>query len=583
VRRTKRLALIAPVAGAALALSACGSSGGGGTPGGTPGGTTGTTGAAPSGSASGAYAVQPVTGSGSLTAVIEKDITDFNTSTSEGNVFDAGQVTNAIYPQVFLVDPTFKPYLNTDFVKSADLTSSSPQVVTYQLQPNVKWSDGSPITVDDFMFSWQAQSGKNKKYTPASTTGYEDISTITATGTPAAGQTITVTFATPYPDWKGLFSGSNSAVLPSKQMLALENGDPVAAYNKAFLAPNFPKVSGGPYTITAFQPGQSVTLTRNDAYYGKKAGLDQIIWRIITDAAQEPQALQNNEVQYIYPQPQVDLVSQVKQISGVNTSIRNGLQFEHIDFNLKNPQLSQLPLRRAMFLATNRDQIIQGTVKQFDPDAKPLDNRMLVPGQDGFQSNIAGLGGGSVDEAKKALTDAGYKGVGTALMDPQGKPVGPFTFKYTEGNLIRQRTGEIFASQMKPLGITVTPTAIPSLGKTLDQRDFQIIVFAWVATPFPYSANAALYVTGGDSNYPGYSNPDVDKALNDAKSNLDPKAAQADLNAADLQISKDAATLPLYQKPTFLAVRDNYVNIFNNASSAGPSNNIGQWGIKTAK
>jgi len=571
VAQTKRLALVAPVALAAIALSACGGSSGGGAP-------SATGSAKPS-----SFATQATTGTGDLTAVIEKDITDFNTSTSEGNVFDAGQVTNGIYPQVYLVDPTFKPYLNTDFVSSAELTSPNPQVVTYKLKPNVKWSDGTPITADDFKFSADAQSGKNDKYTPASTTGYDLISKIEGTGTPDAGQTVTVTFSKPYPDWKGLFSGSNSPVLPSKQMLAIAKGDPVKAYNTAFLAPNFPKVSGGPYTITAFEPGKSVTLTRNDSYYGKKAGLDKIIYRIITDATQEPTALANNEVQYIYPQPQVDLVNQVSKIQGVAATTTLGLQFEHIDLNFKTPGLGQLPLRRAMFLAADRGQIVDGTVKQFAPQATPLDNRMLVPGQDGFQGNIDGLGSGNVDDAKKVLTDAGYAGVGTALKDPQGKAVGPFTFKYTEGNAIRQRTGEIFAGQMKALGITITPTSIPSLGKTLDQRDYQIIIFAWVATPFPYSANAALYVTKGDSNYQSYSNPDVDKALNDAKGNLDPKAAQADLNAADLQLSKDAATLPLYQKPTYLAVRDNYVNIFNNASSAGPSNNIGDWGIKTAR
>ncbi|HEX8933519.1 MAG TPA: hypothetical protein VF788_04880, partial [Pseudonocardiaceae bacterium] len=60
---------------------------------------------------------------------------------------------------------------------------------------------------------------------------------------------------------------------------------------------------------------------------------------IITDARQEPTALQNREVQVIYPQPQVDQVQQVRRIPGVSSFVGLGLSWEHFDLNLANNYL----------------------------------------------------------------------------------------------------------------------------------------------------------------------------------------------------------------------------------------------------
>ena len=55
----------------------------------------------------------------------------------------------------------------------------------------------------------------------------------------------------------------------------------------------------------------------------------------------------------------------------------------------------------------------------------------------------------------------------------------------------------------------------------------------------------------------------------------------ADLNKADQQISQDAYTLPLYQKPTLIAFYPSVLNVRDNATSMGPTYNIGQWGLKS--
>ena len=564
-RTKKRVVLIAPLAVVAVVLSACGSS--------KKAATTGTT---PSGSAAasggiGVWAPQKVQQGGSMVATVEKDPSDFNITTSQGNTFDTAQYMNGIFPAVFQVDQNINVFLNNELMDSATLTSQSPETVVYKIKANAVWSDGVPINADDFIYTNQVQNGKNTKYTPASTTGYEDVASVTGSDN---GKTVTVVFAKPFADWKSLFG----YLLPAHYMKTL-NADPVKAYNEGMLAPHYPKVSGGPYVITDYKSNDHVTLARNAKYYGPLTPLDTLTFKIITDSTQEPTALQNNEVNYIYPQPEIDLIKQVDQIPNVTTNVGFGLVFEHFDLNLGNKFLKDKALRQAIFTATDVPGIVAATVKQFSDKSQPLGNRMLVQGQPGYQDNSGTYGKADVAGAKAILQKAGYTGIGTALTTPDGTKVAPLRFRYTTGNQIRQQEGELLKETLAQLGVTLNIVPTDDLGGTLSKKDFDVIVFAWVGTPFPFSANKALYVTNGDSNYDNYSNPVVDQALGDAAQQLDTQKAIADLNTADKQLYDDAVTLPLYQKATYLAYDKKFGNIENNSTSVGPTWNVGHWGI----
>lgn len=569
---SRGLKVAVTVAGLALAAAACGSSGSGG---GTNTGTGGNNGSSNPNTINSAN----VKNGGSITYVIEKNIPQWNLLTSDGNLFETAEVENGIFPYAFTQLPSISVTLNKDLLESADLTNQSPETIVYKINPKAVWSDGTPISADDFIYTWQADNGTNPNYNPASTTGYEDIQSVVGSDN---GKTVTVTFKADkkFPDWKSLFG----PILPAHYMKTLDP-DPVKAFNDGLKGTNFPKISGGPYIITQFQNNVSITLSKNPKWYGAvKPHLDTIIFRIITDATQEPQALANNEVQAIYPQPQIDLVQQVKQIQGVTSTIGQGVIFEHFDINTANPFLKDTALRQAIFKAVDRKQLIAATVGQFSSKIVPLNNRMLVPTQPGYQDNVAslGYGKGDVTGAKKILTDAGYKITGTTLTAPNGQAVPAFSCVYTTGNQIRQQECELLGSFVKPLGITINPQTTDDLSGSLDGKKFDIIVFAWVGTPFPYSSNKAIYVCNGDSNYDSYCNQSVTDNLDKAAQDLNEKSAQQELNAADAQVTKDAITLPLYQKPTFLAFYSKYGNIRDNATSVGPTYNMQEWGIKTS-
>ena len=351
---------------------------------------------------------------GTLTYTIEKTITGWNLNDTDSNTFDFAEVLDGVLPNVFNVNPDFSVVLNTDMMVSAEQTSTSPQTVTYKIKPDATWDDGTPISADDFVYAWQTQNGNDcKDCAAASTAGYDQMKSVTGSDN---GKTVTVVYNTPYTDWKQPFGGLYPA------HVAKQHGDLAASWK--WFNENQPTYSGGPYKITEFQKDVSVTEVANPKWYGKtKPSLDKLVFRIITDQNQEVPALQNNEVQAIYPQPNADMVNQVKGIQSVQYTLGKGLTWEHFDLNLKNKFLGDKALRQAIFQTVNRQSIIDKTIGQFVTGAKPLNSHNFVPGQNGYKDVITATnqGNGDLEGAKKLLTDAGYKDVGTALKTPSGE------------------------------------------------------------------------------------------------------------------------------------------------------------------
>lgn len=576
MRGTKAAALTAVAGAAALLLSACG--------GGDSGGN---------GLASGNLADCPtnlngcntvpadqVQQGGQITFAIEKNIDNWNVISSEGNVFETGMATKAFLPYTFGTTPELKSALNTNLMVSADQTN--PTTLVYKIKPNAAWDDGKPIDASDFVYGWKVQNGKDcPDCETAGNGGYDQITNVVGSDN---GKTVTVTLNKPYTDWQS-FWGSAAPLYPAH--IAAQHGDlntpQGLASSFTWLGANVPTYTGGPYKIQNWQNNQALTLAPNPKWYGDtKPKLNQLIMRVITDATQEPIALQNNEVQVLYPQPQVDIVNQIQQIPNVSQTQQLGLTWEHFDFNLQSAPLKDKALRQALYTAVNRQDVIAKTVGQFNPEVKPLDSLMFLPQQEEYKDNLTGTGYGTgdIEKAKQILTQAGYTGVGTALAK-DGKAVPPLRIRYTVGNSIRQNECELFAQYAKQLGVTVNVEPTDSLGKTTSSGDYDIIVFAWVQSPFPYGGAQQLWLSESGSNYGKYKNPKTDALINAAAQSTDKAAAAGQLNDADKQILADAYVLPIYQKPTLLAQQNTIANVRGNATLDGPMYNVVDWGLRT--
>jgi glutathione transport system substrate-binding protein len=574
--------MVASVAGATLVLVACGS-----------GGATGSGGQRQTGSAYAACDAQPNTCNsaepgklrqgGELTYAIEKNVSDWNMLSASGNVLETGWVLTGLLPRAFITLPDLTVALNNDLLDSAKVTNTNPETIVYKIKNNAVWSDGTPITAEDFLYDWKVQNGRDCPNCPAaSTTGFDQVRTVAGSDN---GKTVTATLSKPFTDWKQLW-GSGSPLYPAH--IAAQHGDIKTPQGLAasftWFGKNVPTYSGGPFQIDKFTNNESITLVPNPTWYGPKPKLDRLIYRIITDANQEPTALQNREVQVIYPQPQVDQVQQVRRIPGVSSFVGFGLSWEHFDLNLANNYLADPVLRTALFTAVDRRAIINKTVGQFTDRIEPLNNHNFVPQLSGYEDVVTetGQGSGNLARAKQLLDAAGYTIDGGRLTTRIGMPVPPLRIRYTVGNQVRQVECELFAQQVKPLGITVQVVPTDDLGATLSRGDFDVIVFAWVATPFPYGGAVQLWTTGQGSNSGHYSNPDVDRLIAAAASSTDETLAKETLNQADRRLTRDAYVLPLYQKPTFIALYDTIGNVRNNSSLDGPQYNVSQWGFRAA-
>jgi peptide/nickel transport system substrate-binding protein len=355
----------------------------------------------------------------------------------------------------------------------------------------------------------------------------------------------------------------------------------VKSFN-TLLEGNPPTWTGGPFKITKFVKDQSVTLSRWDGYYGKKPHLDSVTFRFLAEETAEPQALQNGEVDLIYPQPQTDIIQQVKAIPNVTSEVNLGAVFEHFDFNQKNPFLKEKAVRLAIMQGMDRNQMLAATIKQFTDKAQVLNNRIFMPGQQGYQDNSGGLGNGNAQQAQQTLQAGGWTKNGQ-FFTKNGQTLA-LDISTTAGNALRENQETIFKQQMAQVGIKINIKNYPAdkfFGDITPNEKYDIADFAWVGTPFPVSSNVDLYRTGGGENWLDYSNPQVDQMLKDAIKQTDPKQAIDIMNKVDKQLWADAATMPLYQKPTYIAYRNKLVNIQDNPTNAGPVWNIWDWGVKT--
>jgi peptide/nickel transport system substrate-binding protein len=548
-----RLARWAPLlVGIALVAAGCGGDDGGG------GGT------------SGEAAIKE---GGTLNYGADQEPTGFNNNTSSDNGTSVANIMINVLPQAFHLTPDFGVEMNSDLLDSAEQTSTDPQTVVYKIKQNASWSDGTPVSADDFIYLWKNLNGTIKDNDVSATTGYDQVESVTGSDN---GKTVTVVFKEPFADWQALFCSGNF-ILPAHYVSKQPGG-----WNTG-LDKNPQKIpSAGPFVVQNYTAGQSLTLTRNDKYFGQKAHLDSVVFRFLPESTTQPAALQNNEVDMIYPQPQLDMVQQVKALPDVSNEINLGPTFEHLDFNFKNQFLGDVAVRKAIATGLNIDEIVKRTVGQFSDKVKPLGNRIWMPFQEEYQDHFGQYGKGDVAGAQKLLADAGYTKGSDGIYAKGGKKI-TLRFSTTAGNKLRETQGELVQAQMKEVGIEIKIANLDSqklFGDALPNGNFDIADFAWVGGPFANSGNRDIYRTGAGSNYGNYSNPKLDQLYAQASGEFD-KAKAADLlNQVDQIVTDDMATVPLYNKPTFLAIRDTFANVKDNATQDGPFWNSGTWAQK---
>jgi peptide/nickel transport system substrate-binding protein len=550
---------------------------------------------------SGAAVHQSSSSGGTATMGLDENLAGFNINTTASAEFVLQEIMNMIWPQVFIINDKLKPVLNTQLMESATETNSSPQTIVYKLNPKAVWSDGVPITADDFIYNWQAQSGNSaytdlggQPYDTAATAGYNQIQSVVGSnpsggaacdpGTTADrnvgmcpnGRTITVTLKPSFTDWRGLYINLVPAHISR-----------TVGWNTGFTGAQ-QTISGSWFEIQSYQENQSLVLVRNPKYWGTPAKLNKLVFQFFSDATQLVPALQNKEINIFSPTTvSLSIKQTAAQVPNTKTATQPGLAFEHFDFNQADPYLAKAQVRQAIAHGVNRQTIIARTVGEISSATKVLGSRMLMPTQPNYKGTNYAY---SPSESNHLFKELGFKKGSDGYWQPnfgpqQGKDL-TFTLQSTSGNPIRSQTEQLFQAQMKAIGVKINIQnydANTLFGTNLPGGMFQIAEFGWFSTPF-VSANQSIYCSYTDSttcaqNYNHAANSKVDQLMKQGAEASSSSLEAADFNKADSILWQNMVTLPIYQRPVYWAWSSNLKNVLPNTSNVGVTWNAQNWTI----
>ncbi|MCY4435004.1 MAG: ABC transporter substrate-binding protein, partial [bacterium] len=410
---------------------------------------------------------------------LEQEITNFNNLTAGDNLLAGRQITRAIWPTCVRTRPdfSFEPYFCETL---PTIIAEDPLVVEYRLRADATWSDGTPVSSDDMVFYYE--NCNDPEDNCAATQGF-DSATLEVVDDKAVR--LSWPPGQPFVEYILLFSGP----FPPSHL--------GRDWGEGFRTD--PGVGAGPYVVDEYNPGSDLTLVANPTWFGEGPHIDEVTFRFISDVGNLPLALENGEVDVIYPQPQVDLVQQINGIGGVDSSITFGPTWEHITFNTATVPVE---VRQAIALALDRELIVTALMRPFSESAQPLGNRIFMNGQAQYQDNTpAQFQQRDVAAARAALEAAGWELDGDVYAK-DGRQLS-LRIRTTGGNDRREQFQELVQNQLAEAGIRITIDNLPGgeifgpvFGSTNDPPgppgDFDLVIFAWVGGPLP--ATSALQV-----------------------------------------------------------------------------------------
>ena len=469
---------------------------------------------------------------------------NFNLLNIDGNTGDTNSVVGPTLPGVFIMTANGTPQLNTDYFTGAELTSTNPQVVTYTINPNATWSDGTPITWEDLAAQVNACSGRDQRYLIASRAGFEQVETVTRG---VDDRQAVVTFAKPYAEWRGMFGG-----LQPRSMTA--NPD---VFNKGQL--DAPGPSAGPFIASTIdRSAQRIVLTRNPRWWGRKPQLDSITFLVLDPAAVLP-ALQNNAIDAADVGSLDDMVT-ARRAPGIAIRSAPALLWYHITFNgAPGSIMDDRRLRLAICRGIDRQTIANVVQHGLTAHPTPLNNHIFMAGQVGYQDNSAPAVY-NPDQARRDLDDLGWKLNGT-VREKDGKQLvvrDPFI-----DQPFRRQIGLVAQQNLAQIGVKLVLEPKPGTGffsQYVTTGDFDVVEFGWGGGGYPLSALTQIYTSYGESNSGKISSPELDAKINEALAELDPNRARALANEADQMIWQEGFSLPLFQSPGNVAVRSDLAN-----------------------
>lgn len=560
-------AIVAGVLVGAMLLAGCG---GGGTGRATPGpGSSETTATTTSGS-SGSPAVTAAT----ITIGEPGDPTNWNPLAAAAAGDPVVQtVAAAVLPSAYVVGPDLAVTRNSSLLSSADRVSSDPQVVDYTIDPRAVWSDGVPVSAADFVYTWEADSGRTgfrdrhgAAYTPASTAGYDRIASVRQGA--AGPRSVVVTFSSPYPDWRALFS----------PLLPAQIGRRVG-FDRGFTDPVTDLPSAGPFVVQSWRPGVGVVLVRNPAWWGKAADLSRVTVDELPDAAVGGASVEEGQLDAAELGFSPGAAKALRSTPGLTVWTGGSGVYDDLVANTRSGPFADLAARRAVMLAVDRSALAQLAGTEGDLGAAPVGNRAYLPGEAGFVEHTPALGHGGLAAGEALLAAAGYRRVGTTLVSPAGAAVRVRVVVDTASALAGLEVTAV-ASACRALGMSVSISVVAagSGPAALGSSGWDLALVSRRVSAFP-SSLAASYDPSSPADLSGFSAPAMTALVGLVDRLPDGARRTAAVERLDALAWSDAVDLPLLFQPQLLVAQSRYAGFGPSAAPTGPAWDVGDWEI----
>ncbi len=488
----------------------------------------------PVGTATPTRATASAGAAGTLTLTDSGPITlDPATTAESGSAFYIFQ----IFSGLLRLDQDMK--LVADIAETWD-KSEDGQTYTFHLRHDATFHDGKPVKASDFKYSWE------RALNPAtrSLTAMTYLNDIVGAAEVAAGNATALSGVRVVDDYT----------------LEVKIDAPKAyflfkmAYPTAFVVEKANVESGanwwqrpvgtGPFKLREWQKDQRVVLQRNADYYGDKARLDQVVFKLFNGNPMD--LYQTGEIDVTYTGgAYMGLITDPSNPLSRELTVYPELSFQYLGFNTSTPPFDDANVRQAFSLAIDKERITTLSAMNTVSTAYGI----LPPGMPGYDAGLQGLRF-DPEKAKRLIAESKYGDV--SKLPPVVLTVSGY------GGGISGVLGGVIAEWRRNLGVEVTVRQLEPQDYlySLAQEKNEMYSSGWIADyPDPQDFIDVLFRSGSPENHGGYSNPQLDALLDQAAVEQDTAKRLGMYQQAERILVDDAAVLPLFFGKSYLLVK----------------------------
>lgn len=419
--------------------------------------------------------------------------------------------------------------------------SSDNKVWTFKLR-DAKWSNGDPVTAEDFVYSLRrlvdpnTASPYSSYLVDAKIVGAEQIvegkAGVDTLGVKALDdKTLQVTLSEPVPYFPDMMI--HNSVKPVHQKT-------IEAFGDKWTDPaNI--VVNGPYKVSKWQVNDQIVLTRNPAYYDDaNTKIDTVTMLAIPSSTTDVARYQAGEVDMTYNEIPTEQFASLKEQLGDELTVSPYLCTYYYEFNNVKPPFDDVKVRRALALALDRDTVVDKVIGQGQTAAYQLTPTATNGGVKNMPEWATWDKEKRLAEAKKLLNEAGYS---------ESNPL-TFELLYNTNDLHKKTALAVASLWKQSLGF-VDVNLINKEWKTyLDTRrngNYQIARAGWCGDYNEASTFLNIVKTGNSNNHGKYSNANFDSLMAQTlKPGVTPEQRVDLYNKAEAQLDKDMPLLNVY-------------------------------------